>query len=198
MKLVSMKKTNLRNRKGYNIVKSKDIAFLTKIRMVKAIVFPVVTYVCESWTVKKTESQIIDALELWCWRLLRVPWTARRSNQSILRKSILNVHWKDWCWSWSSNSLAAWCEELTHWKIPWCWERLKAGGEGDDRVLDEWMASLTQWTWVRANSRRQWRTGKPEVLKSMWLQRVKHGWETEQQQEIENVIWAKLRIITQE
>ena len=66
MKLVSMKKTNLRNRKGYNTVKSKDIALLTMIHMVKAIVFPVVTYVCESWTVKKTESQIIDALELWC------------------------------------------------------------------------------------------------------------------------------------
>ena len=154
MKLVSMKKTNLRNRKGYNIVKSKDIALLTKIRMVKAIVFPVVTYVCESWTIKKTESQIV-ALKLWYWRLLRVSWTTRRSNQSILRKSILNIHWKDWCWSWSSNTLAAWCEELTHWKIPWCWERLKAGGEGDDRGLDEWMASLTQWTWVWANSRRQ-------------------------------------------
>ena len=154
MKLVSTKKTNLRNIKGYNIVKSKAIALLTKIRMVKAIVFPVVTYVCESWTIKKTKSQI-DALELWYWRLLRVPWTTRRSNQSILRKSILNIHWKDWCWSWSSNTLAAWCEELTHWKIPWCWERLKAGGEGDDRGLDEWMASLTQWTWVWANSRRQ-------------------------------------------
>ena len=75
----------------------------------------------------------------WCFwtvvwrRLLRVPWTARRSNQSILKRSILGVHWKDWCWSWNSNTLATSCEELTHWKRPWCWEGLRAGGEGDDR-----------------------------------------------------------------
>ena len=61
------------------------------------------------------------------------------------------IHWKDWCWSWSSNTLATWCEELTHWKSPWCWERLKAGGEGDDRGWDGWMASLIQWAWVWAN-----------------------------------------------
>ena len=66
-----------------------------------------------------TEHQKIDAFELWCWRrLLRVPWTARRSNQSIIRKSVLNIHWKDWCWSWNSNTLATWCEELTHLKDP--------------------------------------------------------------------------------
>ena len=99
---------------------------------VKAMVFPVVLYGCESWTIKKAECRRIEAFELWCWRrLLRVPWTAR-SNQSILKKSVLNIHWKNWCWSWSSNTLATWCEELTHWKRPWCWERLKAG-EGDDR-----------------------------------------------------------------
>ena len=63
------------------------------------------------------------------------------------RKSVLNIHWKDWCWSWSSNPLATWCKELTRWKRPWCWERLKAGGEGDDRGRDDWMASLTRWTW---------------------------------------------------
>ena len=59
-----------------------------------------------------------------------------------------NIHWKEWCWSWSSNTLATWCEELTHWKRPWCWERLKKGGEGDDRGWGGWMASLTQWTGV--------------------------------------------------
>ena len=64
------------------------------------------------------------------------------------RRSVLNVHWKDWCWSWNSNTLATWCEELIHWKRFWCWERLKAGGEGDDRGWDGWMASLTRWTWV--------------------------------------------------
>ena len=111
------------------------------------MVLPVVMYGCESWTIKKAAWWRIDAFELWCWRrLLRVPWTARRSNQSLLRKSVLNIHWKDWCWSLSSNTLATWCEEPTHWKRPWCWERLRAG-EGDDRGWDGWMASLTQWTW---------------------------------------------------
>ena len=76
------------------------------------------------------------------------PWTARRSNQSILKKAILNIHWKDWCWSWNSNTLATLCKELTHLKRPWCWERLKASGEGDDRGWYGWIASLTQWTWV--------------------------------------------------
>ena len=68
------------------------------------------------------------------------------------RKSTLNIHWKDWCWSWSSNTLATWCKELTHWKRLWCWERLRAGGEGGDRGWDGWMASLTQQTRVWANS----------------------------------------------
>ena len=62
------------------------------------------------------------------------------------RKSVLNIHWKDWCWSWNSNTLATWCEQLTHLKRPWCWERVKAGGEGDNREWDGWMASPTQWT----------------------------------------------------
>ena len=74
------------------------------------------------------------------------------------------------------------CEELTHWKRPWCWERLKPGGEGDDRRQDGWMASLTQWTWVWASSRRWRRTGKPGMLQSMGLQRVSHNWATEQKQ----------------
>ena len=83
------------------------------------------------------------------------------------RKSTLNIHWKDWCWSGSFNTLAIWCKELTHWKRPWCWERLKAGGEQDDRGWDGWMASLTQWTWVWANSGRQWRTGKLTLCNPM-------------------------------
>ena len=77
-----------------SIFKSRDITLLTKVRLVKAMVFPVVMYGCESWTVKKAERPRIDTFELWCWRrLLRVPWTARRSNQSILK--VLGVHWKD-------------------------------------------------------------------------------------------------------
>ena len=67
---------------------------------------------------------------------------------SVVVLSVLGVHWKDWCWSWNSNTLATWCEELTHLKRPRCWERLKAGGEGDNRGWDAWMASSTQWTWV--------------------------------------------------
>ena len=94
----------------------------------------------------------------------------------------LNIHWKNWGWSWSANTLAIWCEEWTHWKRPWCWESLKVG-EGDNRGWDGWIASLIQWTWVWANSGRWWRTGKPGVLQSTGLQIVRHDWVTEQQQQ---------------
>ena len=90
------------------------------------------------------------------------------------RKSILNIHWKDGCWSWNSNTLATWWDGLTPWKRPWCWERLKAGGEGDNRGWDGWdcwMASLTQWTWIWVSSGSWWWTGKPGVLQSMGLQK---------------------------
>ena len=123
---------------------------------------PTEGYGCESWTIKKAEHWRIDAFELWCWRRLLVPQKARRS--------ILNTHWKDWYWSWNSNTLATWCEELTHLKRPWCWESMKAGGEGDDRGWDGWMASLTQWTWVWVSSGSWWWTGKPGVLLSMGSQ----------------------------
>ena len=130
-------------------------------------------YGCESWTIKKAECQRIDAFKLWCWtRFLRVLFSARRSNQSILKEISLNVHWKTWCWSWNSYTLATWCKELTHWKRPWCWERLKVGGEGDNWGLDGWMASLTRWTWVCASSGSWWWTGKPGMLQSMGSQRV--------------------------
>ena len=91
----------------------------------------------------------------------------------------MNIHWKDWCWS--SNILATWCKESTHCKIPWCWGRLRPRAEGDDRGWDVWMASSTQWTWIWENSGREWRTGKPGVLQSMGLQRVRHELATEQQ-----------------
>ena len=136
-----------------------------EVHIVKAMVFPVVMYGCESWTIKKAECWRTDAFKLWCWRrLLRVPWTVRRSNQSILKESTLSIHWKDWCWSWSSNTLATWCQEPTHWKRSWCRERLKARGEAGDRGWDGWTASPTQQTWVWANSGRQWRTRKPGAL----------------------------------
>ena len=157
-----------------NILKSRGITLPTKVCLVKAMVFPVVMYGCESWTIKKAEHQRIDAFELWWWRrLLRVPWTARRSNQSIL-KEVSPEYWKDWCWSWNSNTLATWCKQMTPWKRPWCWERLKAGGEGDNRGWDGWMASLTWWTWVWVNSGSWWWTGKPGVLQFTWSQRAGH------------------------
>ena len=132
-----------------SMLKSRDITLSTKVHLAKAMVFPVVMYGCESWTIKKAECWRIDAFKLWCWRrLLRGPWIARRSNQSFLKEISPGVHWKDWCWSLNSNTLATWCKEWTHWKRPWCWERLRAGGEGDGRGWDGWMASPTQWTWA--------------------------------------------------
>ena len=163
-----------------SIFKSRDITLSTKVLLIKAMVFPVVIYGCENCTLKKTECRRIGAFELWCWRrLLRVPWDARRSNQSILKGIGPGVHWKDWCWSWNSNTLATWHEELTHLKRPWCWERLRAGGEGDNRGWDGWMASPTQWTWVWMDSSSWWWTGRPGVLRFMGSQRVGHDWVTE-------------------
>ena len=136
--------------------------------LVKAMVFPVVMYGCESWAVRKAGHWRSDAFELWCWRrLLRVPWTARRSNQSILGEISPEYSLEGLMLSWNSNTLAIWCEELTHLKRPWCWERLKAGGEGDDRGWDGWMASLTWWMWVWVNSGSWWWTGRPGVLQFM-------------------------------
>ena len=95
------------------------------------------------------------------------------------RRSVLGVHWKDWCWSWNSNTLATSCEELTHWKRPWCWEGLGAGGEGDNRGWDGWMASPTRWPWVWVNSGSWWWTGRPGVLWFMRSQTVGYNWATE-------------------
>ena len=145
------------------------------------MVFPMVMYGCESWTGKKPEGRRIDAFEPQCWRrLLRVPWTARRSNQSILKEispSLLNIHWKDWCWSWNAHTLATWCEELSNWKRPWCWEWLKVGGEGDNRRRDGWMASPTRRTWVWLSSRSWWCIGKPGMLQCMGS--LRNNWVTE-------------------
>ena len=96
-------------------------------------VFPLAMYGCESWTIKKAECWRIDAFELWCWRrLLRVPWTARRSNQSILKEISPEYSLEGLMLKLKLQYFDTWCEELTHWKRPWCWERLKAGGEGED------------------------------------------------------------------
>ena len=91
----------------------------------------------------------------------------------------LLISYTEWCWSWNSRTLATACEELTHWKRLWCWEGLRAGGEGDDRGWDGWMASPTRWTWVWVNSGSWWWTGRPGMLQFMGSQRVGHDWATE-------------------
>ena len=138
-------------------------------------------YGCESWTIKTAECQRIDAFELWCWKTLESPLDCKeikpvhpKGNQPWIF-----IHWKDWCWRWNSNTLATSREELTRWKRPWCWRRLGAGGEGDDRRWDGWMASLTPWTWVWVNSGSWWWTGRSGVLWFMGSQRVRHDWATE-------------------
>ena len=166
-----------------SILKSRDITLPAKIRLVKAMVFPVVMYGCESWTIKKAEHWRIDAFELWCWRRLESPLDC---------KEIQPVHPKgdqSWVfigrtdaeaetpilWPTHANS----CQELTYWTRPWCWEGLRSGGEGDDRGWDGWMASLTPWAWVWVNYGSLWWTGRPGVLQFTGTQRVRHNWVTE-------------------
>ena len=141
-----------------SILKRRDITLPTNVHLVKTMVFPVVMYGCESWTIKKAERLRIDVFEMWCWRrLLRVSWTANRSNQSILKEispeyslERLMLKLKFQYFShlmWRTDSLK---------KRPWCLEKLKAGGEGDNRGWDGWMASPTEWTSVWASSRSWW------------------------------------------
>ena len=163
-----------------SILKSRDITLPTKVHLVKAMVFPVVMYGCESWTVKKAECWKIDASELWCWRrLLRVPWTARRSNQSILKEMSPGCSLEGLMLKLKLQYFGHLCEELTLLKRPWCWKRLRAGGEGGDRGWDGWMASPTQWTWVWVTSGSWWWTGRSDLLRFMGLQRVWHDWAIE-------------------
>ena len=155
---------------------------LTKVHRVKAMVFLVVMYRCESWTIKKAEHWRIDAFELWCWRrLLRVPWTARKSNQSIL---------KEISPEYSLEGLMLKLQYIGHlmWRACLLEKTLVLGKtegkrEGGSRGWDGWMVSLNQWTWVWASSGRWWGTRKPGVLPSMGSQRVGHNWVTEQQQQ---------------
>ena len=123
------------------LLKSRDITLPTKVHLVKAVVFPVVMNRCESWTIKKAEHQRTDFFKCGVgenfWEFLGLQ--GDQTSQSW-RKSTRNIHWKDWCWSWSTNTLASWSEELTPWKRPWSWERLRAGGEVGDRGWDSWIA----------------------------------------------------------
>ena len=123
-----------------SILKSRDITLSTKVHLVKVMFFPVITYECDSWTIKSAECWRIDAFELWCWRrLLRVPWTARRSRQSILKDISPEYSLEGLMLKLKLQYFDCLMDELTHWKRPWCWERLKAGGEGVDRGWDCWM-----------------------------------------------------------
>ena len=165
-----------------SVLKSRDITLSTKVRLVKAMVFTLVMYGYVSWTLKKAECKRIDVFELWYWRrLLRVPWTARRSNQSILKEINLEYSLEGLMLKLKLQYFGHCFREPTHWKTPWCWERLEARAEGDYRGWDDWMASPIQWTWVWANSGRWWRTRKSCVLQSMGSQKVGHHWVTEQQ-----------------
>ena len=128
-------------------------------------------------TVKKAEHQRIDAFELWCWRrLLRVPWTARKSNQSILKEINPGISLEGMMLKLKLQYFGYLMWRVDSLERLWCWERLGAGGEGDDRGWDGWMASLTRWTWVWVNSGRWWWTGRPGVLGFMGSQRVGHDW----------------------
>ena len=165
-----------------SILKSRDITLPTKVHLGKAMVFPVVMYACESWTVKKAECWRIDAFELWCWRrLLWVPWTARRSNQYILKEISPGC-------SLEGLRLRLKLQYFGHLmrRVDVLEKTLMLGGIGGRRrrgqhsiLIDGWMASPTQCTWVRVNSGRWWWTGRPGMLWFMGSQRVGHNWATE-------------------
>ena len=163
-----------------SILESRDITLPTKVHLVKAMVFPVVMYGCESWTVKKAERWRIDAFELWCWRrLLGVPGTARRSNQSILKEISSGC-------SLEGMMLKLKLQYFGHlmWRVDSLEKTLMLEGiggrrKGDDRGWDGWMASLTRWTWVWVNSGSWGWTGRPGVLRFMGSQRVGHDWVTD-------------------
>ena len=154
-----------------SIFKSRDITLPTKVRLVKAMVFPVVMCECESWTIKKADRRRIDAFELWCWRRLwRVPWTARKSSQSILKEISPECSLEGLMLRLKLQYFGHLRRRADLFEKTLMLERLRAGGEGDNRRWDGWMASLTQWTWVWVNSRSWWCAGKSDVLQSMGSQ----------------------------
>ena len=157
-----------------------DCSYKIKRSLVKAMVFPVVMYGCESWTIKIAECRRIDAFELWCWRrLLRVPWTARKSNQSILKGISPGCSLEGLMLKLKLPYFGHLMRRADSLENLWCWERLRAGGEGDDRGWDGWMASPTQWIWIWMHSGSWWWAGRPGMLQFMGSQRVGHDWATE-------------------
>ena len=162
-----------------SILKSRDITLPTKVRLVKAWFFQ---WSCMDVRVGLWRKLSAEELMLLNCGVGEDSWESLGlqgdPTSPSYRRSVLGVHWKDWCWSWNSSSLATSCKELTHWKRPWCWEGLGAG-EGDDRGWDDSMASLTRWAWVWVNSGNLWWTGRPGALRFMGSQKVGHDWETE-------------------
>ena len=139
----------------YSILKKQGHHFVKNVHLVKDTVFPVVVYGCESWTIKKAECWRMDAFKLFCWRrLLRVPWTARRSNQPILKKINPEYSCEGLMLKLKLQHFGQLMWRAAHWKRPWCWEKLKAGGEWGNGGWAGWMASSTQLAWVWANSPR--------------------------------------------
>ena len=135
--------------------------------IVNAMVFPVVMYGCKSWATKKAEHQRIDAFEVWSWKgLLRVPWVARRSNQSILKEISPGYSLEELMLKLKFQYFGHLMQRTDSLKRPWCREKLKARGKGDNRGWDCWMASPTQKTWVWASSGSWWWTVKPGMLHS--------------------------------
>ena len=155
----------------YSALKGRDITLPTKVHLVKTMVYSVTMYGGESWTIKKVEHQRIDVFELWYWkRLLRVPWTAKRSNQSILKEISPGCSLEGLRLRLKLQYFGTWCRELTHWKRPWCWERLRAAGEGDCRGWDGWHHQLNGhgfgWTPELVMDREAWRAAVHWVTKS--------------------------------
>ena len=162
-----------------SILKSKDITLPTKVRLVKSMVFPVVMYGCESWTIKKAECRRIDAFELWCWgRLSRVPWTARRSNQSILKEISSGCSLEGLMLKLKLQYFGHLMQSADSLEKTLMLGKIEAWRRRGRQRWDGWLASLTWWTsWVDSGS--WWWTGRPGVLQFMGLQRVGHDWATE-------------------
>ena len=150
-----------------SILKRRDITWSTKVHLVKAMIFPLVVYGCESWTINKAEPRILMLLNHGVGEDLRVPWTARRSNQSILKEISPEYSLEVLILKLKLQYFGHLMRKTDEFKRPWFWERLKAGGEWNDRGWDGWMASPTPWTWVWVHSGSWWWTGRPGVLQSM-------------------------------
>ena len=167
-----------------SILKSRDITLPTMVLIIKVMVFPVVMYECDRWTIKKAECWSTDALELWCWRrLLRIPWTARRSNQSILKEISPEYSLEGLMLKPKLQYFGHLMRRTDSLEKTLMLGKIEGRRRRGDRRWDGWMASLNGWTWVWANSRRWWRTGKPSVLQSMGSHRVGQDSATEQQQQ---------------